>query len=318
MNKVWLVGAGPMGEAHSAVMVELGMDFTIVGQGRQRAEALALQCDRPWECGGIAAAADKIGFPDVAVVALPVDRLASAALELVRGGTRRILLEKPGGLDLAELSELDRSASAVGAEIFIAYNRRFMASTAEVRRRLSRSGSASSMIFEFTEIGARIPVTTPASIKARWALANSSHVIDLAFHLCGEPRSIETDHGGARELDWHPSASYFRGFGTTTAGTAFSYHADWRGPGRWALEVVLPAERLILRPLETLQSVKAGRFEPDLEVLDTEVDRTFKPGLLGQMAAFMDDRVGLLSLSDHVIRLRSYAMRMWGYEDKHA
>jgi predicted dehydrogenase len=290
------------------------MDFTVVGHGRERAEALGRRCGRPWASGGIEAAAAELGFPDVAVVALPVDRLALAALSMIRGGTRRILLEKPGGLDFADVEALDAAVSAVGAEVYIAYNRRFMASTVEARRRIAVGGPATSMIFEFTEIGSRIPVTTPASIKARWALANSSHVVDLAFHLCGEPRSIETDHGGAMDLDWHPSASYFRGFGTTAAGTAFSYHADWRGPGRWSVEIILPRERLILRPLERLQSIKAGRFEPEAVDLDAGVDLAFKPGLHGQMAAFKGDRVGLLSLSDHVERLRSYALRMWGYE----
>ena len=305
-----------MGAAHAAVLAALGQGFTVVANGRERAEALAAGFGQPFADGGIEGAARaRGGYPDTAVVALPVDRLAAAAAQLVQGGTRHILLEKPGGLNLGELAGLDERARAAGARIALAYNRRFMASTLEARRRIAAAGGALSAAFEFTEIGSRIPASTPAAIKERWALANSSHVVDLAFHLCGEPVALTAEHGGAGVLDWHPAAAHFRGFGSTDAGTAFSYLADWRGPGRWWVEIVLPTERLVMRPLERLQVVPAGRFEPEPVELDDALDRAYKPGLHAQMQAFLEADPRMLDLSAHVRRLRDRMMPMWGYGD---
>ena len=92
-------------------------------------------------------------------------------------------------------------------------------------------------------------------------MANSTHVVDLAFFLGGAPEKISSYVGG--KLDWHPNGSIFSGAGITKNNTLFSYNANWEAPGRWGVEVITNKSRLILRPLEKLQIQKIGNLDPE-------------------------------------------------------
>lgn len=309
----WLVGAGPMAAAHAAVMSDIGEAFMVVGRSEERARALAETHNAPWRAGGLRHALDRLGAPRRAVLCVPVETLAADAIALVEAGVGELLVEKPGGMTSGELERVARAGEAVGARINIAYNRRFYASAIEARRRIEAAGGPLSCHFEFTELSDRVaPLPTPAAVKERWLLGNSSHVIDLAFHLVGAPTSLTHDRKGS--LPWHPAGALFRGFGDTARGAGFSYIADWRGPGRWGVEIVLPDERLVLRPLETLQSVARGRFDPAPVALDDDLDRRFKPGLHRQMSAFLGGGGDLPTMRAHQRMVADVIEPLAGYD----
>ncbi|MDE2290750.1 MAG: hypothetical protein KGL53_01600, partial [Elusimicrobia bacterium] len=128
----------------------------------------------------------------------------------------------------------------------------------------------------------------PARVKANWLFLNSSHVIDLAFHLGGSPSLLSSFTAG--RTPWHHSAGAFAGAGRTEGGALFSYRADWRAPGRWSVELCTRKRRLSLCPLETL-SVQAGEGRPyEPFALKDSYDRAFKPGLLAMTKAFLSPR----------------------------
>lgn len=286
---VWLIGAGPMAALHAAVLEHMGIDVVIVATSPTRAEPLAAKHAMRAYTQGLDQALLDMPPPEAAIVALPVDKLAPAAETLARAGVRKILVEKPGCLTASELEPVVAAAKATGAYVAIAYNRRFFASVIEARRRIEAAGKVLSVNFEFCEDAPRIEaLPTPAPIKENWVLANSTHVIDLAFHLCGQPSSWTSETRGS--LAWHSRGADFRGLGETTQGARFSYFADWRGPGRWGIEIILPDERLTLRPMEKLAVMARGSFETRAVEIDDELDRTFKPGLYLQMAAFLKDK----------------------------
>jgi predicted dehydrogenase len=316
---VWLVGAGLMASLHADVMVpicrETGEHIVVVANSAQRAEPLAARIAASCITKGLTAALAAAPAPHAAVVALPVDRLAPATVELLDAGVRMILVEKPGGMSSGELANVEEVARRKGSKVYVAYNRRFFASVIEAERRIAAAASISSFIFEFTEDSDRISaLPTTSNVKRRWVTANSSHVIDLAFHLCGAPRVLRSHVSDPCE--WHSAGTNFRGFGETEAGVSFSYFADWRGPGRWALEIILPNERLILKPLEKLQRVPRGKFEPESVEIDDVLDRQFKPGLWRQMYAFLrgDGAHRLLDLSDHRRRMVDFIEPIAGYQ----
>lgn len=297
---LWLVGAGPMAAAHAAVLSDLDQPFTVVGQSEERARSLAEAHGAAWIAGGVDKALRENPKPLRAVVALPINVSALATLALIEAGVKELLIEKPGAVTSAELKLIKAAADRHGTRIFVAFNRRFFAAVEEAKRRIDAAGGALSVFFEFTEASDRvIALPTDDAVKRRWALANSSHVIDLAFYLAGKPTTLSTGVSGS--LPWHPEGAVFRGFGETEAGTQVSYIADWRGPGRWGLEVVLPDERLILRPIEKLQTVPRGRFDPIPVEIDDSADKTFKPGLLRQMEAFLNPKhTELPTLDEHL------------------
>lgn len=302
---VWLIGAGPMAGFHAEVLAAIGSSATIIATSPTRAVPLAQKHGMQQFTKGLSQALALLPRPEAAIIALPIDKLAAAALQLAEAGVPRILIEKPGALTATELEPVRAAATASGAQVFIAYNRRFFASVQEARRRIAQADSVLSVCFEFCEDADKIAaLPTPTAIKQAWVLANSSHVIDLAFHLCGAPADWQQQVSGS--LPWHSCAADFRGMGSTQTGTSFSYYADWRGPGRWGIEIILPQERLILRPMEALSVIPRGTFTAQQVELDDKLDKQFKPGLYAQMVAFLAQEVPaeLIRLDEQIMAMR--------------
>lgn len=283
---IWLVGAGPHACEYAKVLASMGVEFEVIGRGPASAQAFERVTGHAVRQGGLGKALAELPAPEHAIVAVSFEQLAGAALELLNAGTRRILLEKPGGLSVAELESVATLADAKKADVLIAYSRRFFASTAMARRMIAEDGGALSCAFEFTEWAHTIvPMNLPAEVKQSWLIANSSHVPDLAFHLCGFPREWKSWHAGG--LDWHPAASRFCGSGITEDGVLFSYHADWEAPGRWVAEVMTSKRRLIFKPMEQLRVTHLKTVKEEVVEIDDDLDQRFKPGLYRETEAFL-------------------------------
>jgi predicted dehydrogenase len=283
---LWLIGAGTMAQDYAKVLTSLGLGFAVVGRAVASADKFESATGHPVRRGGLSDALHALDAPEQAIVAVGVEQLADTAIELIEAGTRRILVEKPGGLNAEKIQALQQVASRYGAEVLIAYNRRFYASTARARRMIVEDGGATSCSFEFTEWSHVIaPLIKGPGVKEAWFLANSTHVLDLAFHLCGFPVDWKAWHGGS--LSWHPSAARFCGAGVTGQGVFFSYQADWEAPGRWGVEVFTRKRCLVFRPLEQLQVIPLGSVKAENIELDDHLDKEFKPGLFMQTKAFL-------------------------------
>lgn len=307
MHSLWLIGAGPMAKDYAKVLSAMGRNFLTIGRGDDSAAAFEADLKTPVRRGGLVRALEELPPPDTAIIALDVGQLAEAAASLSRSGCRRILLEKPGALNVASLDVLRGVADKQHTEIFIGYNRRFYASVDKARELASEDGGITSVHFEFTEWAHKIaPLLKEPGVKERWLIANSSHVIDLAFHLCGKPSAWAGWASGS--LEWHPASARFCGAGTTSSGALFSYLADWQAPGRWGVELLTRRHRLLLRPLESLHSVALGSVEATPANLPDDLDTRFKPGLYRQTDAFLrncTDR--LCTLDEQAENLALYA-----------
>ena len=182
------------------------------------------------------------------------------------------------------------------------------------RKLISEDGGATSCIFEFTEWSHVIaPLVKGPGVKEAWFLANSTHVVDLAFHLCGSPKDWAAWQGGA--LDWHPAAARFSGSGITELDILFSYHADWDAPGRWGIEVLTRKNRFILRPMEQLQVMEKGSVSVKSLDLDDELDKKFKPGLYRQVQAFLAQDNNLFCTLDEQFQHSVFYDKMAGYNE---
>lgn len=72
--------------------------------------------------------------------------------------------------------------------LHIIINRRLFTSTAKAMQIIEEDGGVKSFNFELTDWAHTIELLpTPAPIKDAWVLANSTHVLYLAFFLGGEP-----------------------------------------------------------------------------------------------------------------------------------
>jgi len=284
---LWLIGAGAMAQEYARVLQGLHLPFEVIGRGADSAAVFEKVTGKQVRTGGLADALNAGKAPEKAIVAVGVEQLAPTTAELIRAGVKRILVEKPAGLDLAEIQSLNRIAEEYKASVLLAYNRRFYGSVQQARQCISEDGGVLSAQFEFTEWSHVIaPLVIGEGVKERWLLANSTHVIDLAFHLIGRPVDWKCWHAGS--IDWHPAAARFAGAGVTDQNVMFSYLADWQTPGRWGLELLTTKRRLILRPMEKLQVTPLGTARIDaIEPLDN-LDNDYKPGLYRQTKAFFD------------------------------
>lgn len=303
-DSVLLVGAGPMAVEYSKVLTALGRPQIVLGRGPASAATFADKTGIAPSTGELAAQLASLSdLPSTAIVAVNAMHLAEVTAELAEAGVHRLLVEKPGALDAAELDGLAAAVDRTAAEVLIGYNRRYLASVLRAKEMIAEDGGVLSVKFDFSEPSRRIAgLGKPQRELDTWFYGNSSHVVDLALHLAGDP--VEVAGRVAGGVSWHPAAGTFVGMGRTESGALLSWHANWVGPGRWGVEAITPERRLILQPLEGLRVQDHSSFNEYTVDLGEDAERGLKPGLLKQVEAFLD-KTGdehLLDLAAHIRR----------------
>lgn len=289
MKKCWLVGAGYMGEEYAKVLKSLEVDFLVIGRRRSNVDKIINEFEIDGFSGGLISYLEtNPEVPEYAIVAVTVEELKNTTINLINFGIKKILVEKPAGLNKLEIEQLNDLAIINDAEIFVAYNRRFYASVIKAKEIIKNDGGVKSFNFEFTEWSHEIVnLNKPKEVKENWFLGNSTHVVDLAFFLGGKPKDIKSFTSGS--LSWHNSSSIFSGAGISEQNALFSYLANWEAPGRWGVEVLTNSNRLIFRPLEKLQIQKNGSLAITFVDFDDTLDVEYKPGLFLQTQNFLND-----------------------------
>ena len=300
MKTIWLIGAGPMAQDYIKVLEALKTNFTVVGRGEETAQ----KCEEATGCevviGGLEAFLSN--QPEVcshAIVSVGVEKLYETTKELINHGVKNILVEKPGALHQNEFEDLHNISKINNANVLIAYNRRFYASVLKAQEIIEQDEGVTSFNFEFTEWAHIIePLLNGDGVKEKWFLGNSTHVVDLAFYLGGEPKEIASFTNGS--LNWHPSSSNFSGAGVSKSGALFNYQANWKSAGRWSVEILTKEHRLIFRPMEKLQIQKRGSIAQEFdETINYSLDDKYKPGLYIQTKNFLDNNFeGMCSIEE--------------------
>lgn len=288
INKtVWLIGAGGMALEYAKVLQAMEITPIVIGRGNKSAATFQEKTGLNVIAGGLESFLEgHPPAPDSVIITVNVVDLAKTAAKVLNYCQPDILLEKPGAITTADIELLQ---SCKGTEnLFIAYNRRVFASTQAVKRMLEEDGGPVSCTFEFTEWGHRIEQVlerkNPEEMK-HWLVANSTHVIDLAFYLAGSPVKLDATVSGS--LPWHPSGAAFCGSGLTDRGATFAYHANWKAPGRWWVEVMSEKRRFRMCPLETAQVQNKGSTTWEDVLLEDQKDQDFKPGLYDMTLSFL-------------------------------
>lgn len=225
-----------------------------------------------------------------------------------------ILVEKPAAISIDELLGNEGCLRPIQDKVFIAYNRRFYPSVQKALELIKEDGVLQSMHFEFTEWSHRIePLQKAPGVKENWFFANSTHVVDLAFFLAGEPKEFKAI-AKPGNIPWH-SRSYFSGAGITEKEVVFSYHANWESAGNWKIELMTPKRKIILNPLEKLKFVLRGTVAEEEVQLDIQLNgaEMLKPGLLEQLRAFLQlggNESALKTLSQHTSAAERYLLEI--------
>jgi len=229
-EKILLVGAGPIAQEYAKVLQALHAPLIVVGRGKESAKKFFANTGFQAEIGGVKLWLQKNNPPAKAIIAVGEKELGETARLLIQSGVKEILVEKPGGFIADDIRKVGKLSGEKKAKVYIAYNRRFYSSVQKAIEIINENGGALSFHFEFTEWIHKIPATKKtAGIIHEWFLANSTHVIDLAFFLCGKPKKL-TGYALAG-FPWHNGSSIFTGAGVTEKNALFSYHANWESAG---------------------------------------------------------------------------------------
>lgn len=312
-----VIGAGKMGSAHLQALAALEPDALAGWAPSERRREAAASAGAGFFHGPLDAALDAFQ-PTHVVVASPVETLTPISLQLIAAGVRHLLVEKPVALNGAEGAILAAAVKASGAHLHVGYNRRFYSSIRTALRLIAEAGEEiGSVTFEFNEVvpDPAGPLGHAPSVRERWLLANSLHVIDSALFPVGHPDPVRSSFASSGALAWHPAGSVFVGSGLTVGGKPFAYHANWAAPGRWGFEWMTSSARYVFRPLEKLAVMRRGSFNLEDMPLDDELDRRFKPGVYLQNRAFLfggEEAAGLVSL-EHALSLVRLGEAMGGY-----
>lgn len=295
MNKeVLLIGPGYMGKEYCKVLLSQECVPVVIGRGEESAKKFAEETGIQVRWRDVALALKEIKeLPKYAIVASNEEGLALNTIMLIEAGIKNILLEKPGGMFVSEVAEIDKKAREYDAKVYIAYNRRFYASTDKALQIIREDGGVRDAFFEITEWGNILGDSIEdrsIDIKEEILSNNSSHVIDLFMFFCGEPIDYRCYVKSDPLLSWHKTGCIYAGAGITDKDILFSYHADWNAPGRWGLELLTLNHRIIFRPMEQLKIQKINSLVINDVDIDDDLDKKFKPGLYKQVESFLNDK----------------------------
>tara|TARA_Y100001935_G_C17307524_1_gene513326 strand:- start:231 stop:1187 length:957 start_codon:yes stop_codon:yes gene_type:complete len=293
MNDVWLIGAGNMAIEYARTLANLSKNVVVIGRGKKSAKNFKLATGIKVLEGGVDPFLKKQPKkPQFAIVAVNINSLKDISLKLIIYGIKNILIEKPGGLNLEEIEELSYVSKKFNVNVFISYNRRFYQSVGLAKDIIKEDGGVSSFSFDFTELLFRLDeFNVPLYEREKLLLYNSSHVIDLAFHLCGLPKNITCFHNKNSNVPYHKSSSVFSGSGITSNNSLFSYKANWESAGRWELIVNTKNYKLTFCPLEELRVQKIGSFDEVIHSFNgkNDYDAIYKPGIYMLVKSFLDN-----------------------------
>lgn len=282
-KKLLVLGVGPMAEEYLQACKANSIEATFVGRsktGMKRFES---------RTGIVPIPSLSLAKPENfygAVIAVTETALSSVLIEVLRAGFRRVLVEKPGGSSISEFPGLHEEVSSYGAEVFVAFNRRFYSTVEKLLQVANKDGGLVSLHFDFTERAAQIAsLEKDLKTKEDWFFQNSSHVIDLSLYLAP---GLEIHHaevtGG---LPWHPRGSIFSGLGTAAEGVQVSYNTVWGPSGGWEILARTESIKLALKPLETLEvTLPDGTSEVYTEGRLCKLPG--KAGLTGMLNAFIE------------------------------
>jgi predicted dehydrogenase len=304
---VWIIGAGNMAVEYSKVLHALNVEHFAVGNSSTNIENFKNQTGHPAYSGGLDHFLEKSRIlPSHAIVTVNVENLYQITTQLINFGVKNILVEKPGSLHKWEFEKLLKLIQCRNSIVYVGYNRRFYASVIKTRELILDDGGLSSFNFEFTEWSHEIEkLSRPKEVFENWFLANSTHVVDLAFFVGGKPREWATFTAGS--LIWHQRASRFAGAGVTENQIPFTYNANWESAGRWGVEFLTTRRKLILKPLEKLFEQQRGSLNVVEVQIDDNQDLEYKPGLFKQTRSFLNgDGHNLCSFSGQLLNYKFY------------
>jgi predicted dehydrogenase len=224
-----IVGCGPIGQKRAAAIARLGHQTVLaVDFAKERAAEISSRSGaRPASDFRVAAEAADI---DAVVIATPHAELAAIATACLRAG-KHVLVEKPGGRNLAEVRAIAAAAATTDRVAKVGYNHRFHPAMSRAREIVDR-GEIGGLMF----VRGRYGHGGRPDYEKEWRFARAisgggelidqgSHLIDLAQWLLGEFTEVQ---GTVRTFFWDAEVEDNVFLTLSTADSRIAWlHASW-------------------------------------------------------------------------------------------
>lgn len=313
---VLVVGAGVIAREYVKVLIAQKANPIVVTRGKEKASRLkSLYPHINIISGGLDSFLSSSECPQYAIVATPIENLADCTKSLIKNGCKHIMVEKPLTLSIVEAKEISRLSEENQCNVVIAFNRRNYLSVSKAKELIESDGGVSSFHFDFSEAIFKInPDNYGDHIPEYWGIVNSSHVVDTAFYLSGNPKWMESRQYG-NGVSWHPAGSIFTGIGETLGGVPFTYHANWGTPGRWNIEIMTTKRKLMFSPMERLRQQLINTFLVEEVPLDYSLDNNYKPGFYIQTEQFINNQTDNLKNVNEFCSTSELLYKIFGYKE---
>ena len=309
IEKVGLVGVGVMAQHYAALLHSEGVTVSAAcGRSLESENWRAFEAAAP-ACRRVPGLLDLMADDslDGIIACASWNEMPDIATTLVQWH-KPVLLEKPVALNLADARALSENAG--NNRIVVGYNRRFYEPVTRLRERL-RDVMPRSVSCSLSETVFRQRERFGAEIVPHLLAFSSAHALDLLQYLLG-PLSIGVIY--ARE-DTGPSAPFisYNGVLESANGTPINFSLNGDDPSSSEIRLRFDdGAAWVLSPFETLTVYKGmsvhpptvarpvRRYEPTI-IRRIDADFTWKPGLLGQVRAFISgDDSATANLKDAV------------------
>lgn len=297
-ESVWLIGFGPMGQAHFEALKSVKKEvkvFTLRGGLRE--------FDNKDIITHPVVDIERFSRPSHVVVAAPIFSQLSIVEMLIGLGVENILVEKPVSLDAKLLAPLEIKASLLGIRIFVALNRRFYESVIKLSEIVASDAITSIKIDGSENIQRLRSIQTDSNILENWSLANTIHLFDLAAYLIKKSEksfAIESKFFSSdNQSSFNGKPGLVHAVYVSENGAHISYAHNWMVSGKWSFEVCTQTARYVLNPLEELSRFDEYTFQYKPLTADDAKDNC-KPGLRGQLSSFLGEQAELCSLDEFI------------------
>lgn len=301
--RIGLIGYGRIAPRH--VEVFRSLDADVVAAVNRRAESRR----HAQVVGGIratyATVAEMVAreSPDALICCVPFHEMFAVASATIPLGIP-MLIEKPPGTSVSEVSALAALADRHGTPTMVAVNRRHYS---VIRAALADCGGVDrirqvSVQWSENPGAFRARGFTEAQVQ-RLVYANSLHGLDLLTWLAGE---VVTLHAVGTKAPVSVSMGLQ---GESSRGVHVSFVSTWDAPVPWQLAFSVPDACYVFAPLETCRVFRSGA-QGAVAIEPHEDDRRFKPGFLGQARVFLDVARRRLMQHEHNLASTLPAMRL--------
>lgn len=313
---VVLVGCGFMGKEYIKSLIKLEKKFLVIGNREESSQMIREMFSNYSNIKVISGGFEKYKNRNVSsqiIITSPIQFLDDHLELALKMGFKRILIEKPGSIDLKRMKNIIDNMP--NCQIYVGYNRRYYSTVEKAKEIIADDGGVLSFSMDITELIHRIdPNKYHHEVLNKWIYSMTSHLLDLGFYLGnGQIKDLNSITGGADLVPWHPNASIFNGFGSLDNNTLFVYHGNWASAGRWRLEIFTRNHLILFYPLEKLVIQKRGEMK--FEEIACFPDQEIKEGIFKQTEAFLSSNKIVLPSYQEQYKLLCTYRKIAGYNN---